>query len=61
MMKNIRAKYFGDKNFYKMILAIALPIVIQSLFSYILQAINAIASIHKTHLGSFIYNFGFLQ
>lgn len=33
MMKNIRAKYFGDKNFYKMILAIALPIVIQSLFT----------------------------
>lgn len=33
MMKNIRVKYFGDKNFYKMILAIALPIVIQSLFT----------------------------
>ena len=33
MMKNIRAKYFGDKDFYKMILAIALPIVIQSLFT----------------------------
>lgn len=33
MMKNIRTKYFGDKSFYKMILAIALPIVIQSLFT----------------------------
>lgn len=33
MMKNIRAKYFGDKKFYKMIMAIALPIVIQSLFT----------------------------
>lgn len=33
MIRNIRAKYFGDKNFYKMILAIALPIVIQSLFT----------------------------
>lgn len=32
-MKNIKAKYFGDKDFYKMILAIALPIVIQSLFT----------------------------
>ena len=33
IMKNIKAKYFGDKDFYKMILAIALPIVIQSLFT----------------------------
>lgn len=32
-MKKIMAKYFGDKDFYKMILAIALPIVIQSLFT----------------------------
>lgn len=32
-MKNFKEKYFGDKNFYKMILAIALPIVIQSLFT----------------------------
>ena len=33
MIKNIRTKYFGDKAFYKMILVIALPIVIQSLFT----------------------------
>ena len=32
-MKNIKTKYFGDKDFYKMILVIALPIVIQSLFT----------------------------
>ena len=29
----LKSKYFGDKNFYKMIMAIALPIVIQSLFT----------------------------
>ena len=31
--KNIKNKYFGDKNFYKMIMAIALPIVVQSLLT----------------------------
>lgn len=33
MKTNIRKKYFGDKKFYKHIMAIALPIVIQSLMT----------------------------
>lgn len=32
-MERIRTKYFGDKAFYKMILAIALPIVVQNLLT----------------------------
>lgn len=31
--QNLKTKFFGDKNFYKMILGIALPIVIQSLLT----------------------------
>ena len=33
IMERIRTKYFGDKAFYKMILAIALPIVVQNLLT----------------------------
>lgn len=40
MKSNIRTKYFGNKNFYKMILAIALPIVIQSLFTNIVALLD---------------------
>lgn len=31
--QTFRTKYFGDKAFYKMIMAIALPIVIQNLLT----------------------------
>lgn len=31
--QNFKSKFFGDKNFYKMIMGIALPIVIQSLLT----------------------------
>ena len=30
LLKNIRYKFIGDRNFYKMVLAIAVPIMIQN-------------------------------
>lgn len=33
LLKKIKDRYFGDKNFYKMVLAIALPIIFQSLLT----------------------------
>lgn len=32
-MSNFKSKYFGDKNFYKMVMKIALPIILQSLLT----------------------------
>lgn len=40
MKSNFKAKYFGDKNFYKMIMAIALPIIIQSVMTNLVNLLD---------------------
>lgn len=49
MKSNFRAKYFGDKNFYKMIMAIALPIIVQSLLT---NFVNLLDNVMVGQLGN---------
>lgn len=49
ILHNIRTKYFGDKNFYKMIMAIALPIIIQSLLT---NFVNLLDNVMVGQLGT---------
>lgn len=49
MKSNFRAKYFGDKNFYKMIMAIALPIIVQSLLT---NFVNLLDNVMVGQLGT---------
>lgn len=49
MKSNFKTKYFGDKNFYKMIMAIALPIVVQSLLT---NFVNLLDNVMVGQLGT---------
>lgn len=49
MKSNLRTKYFGDKNFYKMIMAIALPIIVQSLMT---NFVNLLDNVMVGRLGT---------
>lgn len=49
MKSNFRTKYFGDKNFYKMIMAIALPIIVQSLMT---NFVNLLDNVMVGRLGT---------
>ncbi|MFQ9514935.1 MAG: MATE family efflux transporter [Eubacterium sp.] len=49
MKSNFRTKYFGDKNFYKMIMAIALPIIIQSVMT---NFVNLLDNVMVGRLGT---------
>lgn len=49
MKSNFRTKYFGDKNFYKMIMAIALPIIIQSIMT---NFVNLLDNVMVGRLGT---------
>ncbi len=49
MKSNFRLKYFGDKNFYKMIMAIALPIIIQSIMT---NFVNLLDNVMVGRLGT---------
>lgn len=49
MNSNLRTKYFGDKNFYKMIMAIALPIIVQSLMT---NFVNLLDNVMVGRLGT---------
>ncbi len=48
-LHNIRIKYFGDKAFYKMIMAIALPIIVQSLLT---NFVNLLDNVMVGQLGT---------
>ena len=49
MKSNFRTRYFGDKNFYKMIMAIALPIIIQSVMT---NFVNLLDNVMVGRLGT---------
>ncbi len=49
MKQSFRQKYFGDKEFYKMIMAIALPIIIQSLMT---NMVNLLDNVMVGRLGT---------
>ena len=40
MLTNIKEKYFGDKQFYKMIMGIAFPIIIQTLMTNLVNLLD---------------------
>lgn len=49
MKTNFKTKYFGDKNFYKMIMAIALPIIVQSVMT---NFVNLLDNVMVGRLGT---------
>ena len=49
MIQSFRQKYFGDKKFYKMIMAIALPIIVQSLMT---NMVNLLDNVMVGRLGT---------
>lgn len=49
MKSDFKKKYFGDKNFYKMIMAIALPIIVQSILT---NFVNLLDNVMVGRLGT---------
>ena len=48
-MSNVRSRYFGDKNFYRKVILVALPIMVQS---GITNFVNMLDNVMVGQLGS---------